>query len=346
MNKFLKNLGFFLSPFIIVIVIGAFKFSRTGGDLNRLGKIPYPKDYREQFKNEFDRINEWTNYSELDQDTITVFNIFIIGDSFSNINENSYQNYLVDNDLSVLNFDSYNFEIQNYNPIQFLNNFVDSNIIDNFKIDFIILQMVERMFIDNIKGAEREITYDIANLNDLVKDQKFIKKKNNFFKLGDIIQYCRNGILYEFNDHAFRSSVYKVELTTPLFSANDYQLTFLEDDISYIYSLNDDLIEEINNSLNQLNKSLNEKGTRLIVLAAVDKYDLYFDYIKSNRHKKNPFFEIMSKVKKDYIFIDTKRLFQKYLDEGIKDIYFADDTHWSPKGAKIVAEELIDIIGY
>lgn len=31
----------------------------------------------------------------------------------------------------------------------------------------------------------------------------------------------------------------------------------------------------------------------------------------------------------------------KHLEAGEKDIYFVDDTHWSPYGAKIVAEEIL-----
>ena len=49
----------------------------------------------------------------------------------------------------------------------------------------------------------------------------------------------------------------------------------------------------------------------------------------------------MNEVSKKYIYINSKEVLAKHLEAGEKDIYFVDDTHWSPYGAKIVAEEIL-----
>lgn len=43
-------------------------------------------------------------------------------------------------------------------------------------------------------------------------------------------------------------------------------------------------------------------------------------------------------------FINSKKIFQNYLDQGVNDIYYVNDTHWSPIGATIIGEYIGDII--
>ena len=83
---------------------------------------------------------------------------------------------------------------------------------------------------------------------------------------------------------------------------------------------------------------------KLINLISPDKYDLYFDYIKHNKNLVEPlFFQTYSQLDKSYLNVESfKSLRDKIKSE--KDIYFYDGTHWSPIGAKIIAEEIHEII--
>ena len=69
-------------------------------------------------------------------------------------------------------------------------------------------------------------------------------------------------------------------------------------------------------------------------LPAADKYDVYSDCIVNNPHPKSRFFEILRPLPKRYVFVDSKALLLEEVREGEKDIYCADDTHWSWKGVK------------
>ena len=79
-------------------------------------------------------------------------------------------------------------------------------------------------------------------------------------------------------------------------------------------------------------------------MPAVTKYDLYSDFIQNNKYPKDPFFDNFRKLQKDYVFIDTKKLLSKALYNGVKDVFYVDDTHWSRIACDIVSNDIIEQI--
>lgn len=75
-------------------------------------------------------------------------------------------------------------------------------------------------------------------------------------------------------------------------------------------------------------------------MPAVDKYDLYYDYIQNNTHLKNPFFDLIRPLKKDYYFVDTKNILSTLLQKDIKDVYWIDDTHWSHIASQAISKNI------
>ncbi len=76
-------------------------------------------------------------------------------------------------------------------------------------------------------------------------------------------------------------------------------------------------------------------------MPAVDKYNLYGEYIISNKYKKSIFFEELEKLSKEYYFINTKEILLDELEKGVKDLYFSDDTHWNYKSSAVIFKNLI-----
>ncbi|HNK91045.1 MAG TPA: hypothetical protein PKN63_10835, partial [Chitinophagales bacterium] len=71
-----------------------------------------------------------------------------------------------------------------------------------------------------------------------------------------------------------------------------------------------------------------------------DKYDLYYSYIKNKNNFEQPIlFEYFSSLEKQYIYVDAYNILKERLNDT-KDIYYYDDTHWSPIGAKLIADEI------
>ena len=93
---------------------------------------------------------------------------------------------------------------------------------------------------------------------------------------------------------------------------------------------------KINSNLNQLALLLQQRGIKLYFMPVVDKYELYADYILGNRYGRSDFFEQMRTQNKKYSFIDTKYLLGDLLRNGVKDVYYVDDTHWSWKASNAI----------
>lgn len=73
-----------------------------------------------------------------------------------------------------------------------------------------------------------------------------------------------------------------------------------------------------------------------------NKFSIYYPYIEENleRYKKPIFFELLGPNEKYYDYVNFKNI----LGEAIKvkkDIFFYENTHWSPIASKIIAQELV-----
>lgn len=137
--------------------------------------------------------------------------------------------------------------------------------------------------------------------------------------------------------------IYIADLNRNLFSNTKHEntLLFLGEDLNYLGgSVN---AEMINKNMNTASKILNDRNIKLIFMPCVDKYDLYYSYIKDKKGRpENPMFEKIRNVSgKEYIFIDTKAILREALARGEKDLYWLGDTHWSWKGFELVCDELV-----
>ena len=148
-------------------------------------------------------------------------------------------------------------------------------------------------------------------------------------------------LLYDYDDNAFYSKVYKMQLSKELFTSIEPDiLLFINKDLSNLSSYNKDNIALINNNLNRLQKVLQKKNIKLYFMPVVDKYNLYSKYILNNKYKENVFFELFRPLQKDYILIDTKSILRELTDKGVKDVYYSDDTHWGFKASEEIFTQI------
>lgn len=74
-------------------------------------------------------------------------------------------------------------------------------------------------------------------------------------------------------------------------------------------------------------------------MPVVDKYNLYSDYIENNKYPSSEFFEKYDKLQKRYYYINTKDILKDKVRHGEKEIFCADDTHWSWKAIESIFNE-------
>lgn len=301
---------FIIKSFIIIfptfILFWNFSnYERSGGDLNRIGKISIEKDYRKIFKKEFEQPIKYKKLSEISLEKENVADIVTIGDSFSLQGSYGYQNNLVEiGNIKVISIENQ----EGSNPIEALNAITNGNLFDKLKTKYVILESVERLCVKRgLKINKEKVFYREEFKNKEKINLKEEEKKITLEIFQEITKYFVYNLLYNFDEKAYISQVYKMDLNNELFSNRKKELLFYDEEINNLKYNTKEKIIKLNNELNLLSEKLDKKGIKLIFLPCADKYDIYYDYIENNKLPKNNFFEYMNEVSKNiYILIQKK----------------------------------------
>ncbi len=306
-----------------------------GGDLARTGYVANIKHTRKTYTDLPNRHIEFQDYKGQPVDVLT------IGDSFSNGGgggkNNFYQDYIASADnLTVLNLGMMD---QKQGPIATLVTLFNSGYLDSIKPGAIILQSAEKTAIERLG---RITTFD--NLRSIDEIRRFYSQHREnptylppvkFINTGNA-KFAYYSLLYLFKDSA-NGKVIVRKLSKPLFSTKlDSTLVFWHDDIRNISRQTPETINLLNSNLNRMADMLAAKGIKLYFMPSVDKYNLYRDYIVANPYPESRFFEELRPLPKKYTLIDTKAILGELLKKGEKDVYYADDTHWSWKAPELI----------
>ncbi len=315
-----------------------------GGDLARMGYALGSKQYRKAVNNLPRRHILMNEYRGQKIDVLT------IGDSFSmgggEGENNYYQDYIATlNNCSVLNVPPYPTDdlFEFFSPFSTLAVLMNSGYLDRMRPRYVIIESAVRFCIprfaremnlrytdsmDNIRAYYENIHYSL-----------FALPRIGFINNGNF-KYVYYNVLYHFSDNAFRKKVYRRKLSQPLFSTRDpRQLLFIHEEIGNITAVNKDTVERLNDNFNTLASILAKKGIKLYFMPVVDKYDLYSEFIIGNPYPRNPFFDELRVLPKKYSLIDTKAILLEEVRKGEKDIFYADDSHWTSKAEKLVFEK-------
>jgi hypothetical protein len=268
-----------------------------------------------------------------------------IGDSFSNGGggglNNYYQDYIATySNLSVLNLPSLKGAKNYIEVIALLNN---SGWLTKKGVKYVLLSSVQRLSVDRFSGdinfklkASYNIDNSIINSYDIYNPKSKDKQKITFINNlnANAIKY---NVKFMFKGYGKYKSYCIDRLSKDFFTSNiKNEIIFYKDDIAVIQRETKKKLFKLNSNLNRLANKLSKNGIKLFYMPAVDKYNLYSPYITSNTYAKSSYFEILRELPKKYIFIDTKKILSKELENGEKDIFFSDDTHWSHKASEAI----------
>ncbi|MFZ4930382.1 alginate O-acetyltransferase AlgX-related protein [Chryseobacterium sp. Mn2064] len=342
MKRFILKTAFFVAPFLILYII-TYSFSiADAGDLLRLGYLPSTdKNYRQKFTS-FNHAIKFTELSKLKEKGKN-YKILTIGDSFSEQGPSGYQNILA-NDFSVLHVDRF---ISN-NQIQKLIELCNGNFFDTYKVQYVVLQCVERNLSNNLQNIDNKTRITTQQIDSIIIHHKPQKEQDGYdFFSRTTLRFPYSALKY-FTDKNYLANgqVYNFDLnTTSLFSNHSNKLLFYYDDLMYTPKNNlPESTIKLNQILNNLSEKLKEKNITLIFLPSPDKYDLYYNYIVDKQNLIQPkFFDHFEKLHKEFIYINSKEILTQELSRK-KDIYYFDDTHWSPIAASLIAQQIKEAI--
>lgn len=333
--------------FIIFIIFLGFNFliwnfivkdSLKGGDLSRMS-------YNSSFvtKKIVDNIStskfiNFNNYHGEEIDLLT------IGDSFSNSLDIPYQKFIGEkNNIKVLNISKLE-NTENYLETIYL--LLNTGFLEEKKVKYILIESVQRQVIKRfLKKIDISINTE-KDISNLIKNSKVIYSKKSNSDISFINNLNFNAflysVLYRFDDNAFFSKVYINTLNKNMFSnlLMNNILLFYRDDIKNLYMEESNNIIKINNQLNKLSLTLEMKNIQLIFMPAVNKLNLYYEYLEEKKYPKSYFFEEFRVLKKNYQFIDTKKILKEEIKNGTLDIFYLDDTHWSYKASEAIINKI------
>lgn len=278
-------------------------------------------------------------------DSLRQAEIITIGDSFSQGGVMGYQNYLGHS----INHKVSNFRIKNARPENTAYTLLQKRMIPECKV--LIIESVERAFVQSLSN-EFIIFDEITQKTIITKHQTNLK---NFFNEEDteIKQYLFDFKLlasYYKNKVSLSKNYIELSLSDSMFTSHKYSKALFclydknhwDGDICFTSYKTENYLRAKDN-LNILINLAKEQGITLIYLIPADKYDLYYDYIVDNPYPRNPSFDYFSSYDTT-VFVNTKALLLPYIQNGVKDVYRVNDTHWSIVAAKIVGEHLGKII--
>lgn len=337
MKRFLLKIVILGLPFGILWLVTFLKYETNKGDLIRIGYIynSFP-EYRSKFELNreilFDRVSDLPTDREYD--------VLTIGDSFSELGATGYQNYLAAiHGKKVLHLDN-SYHSNAFQALISLNN---SGFFEEFKIKNVILEVVERHFVENSFQLN---TDSVLNYSELKKHNNINLEFETETPVSNrILKFPYYSIKRFFHHDDLISKIYVRELKSKRFLDADNRLYFYYLDIENIY-LNNSLgnLESLNKTLNNLNKSLENKFVNLILLPAPDKFHFYKnDLVGPSEFQGSLFFDNFSKIEKEYASLNLMdEILKNQVD--IMDFYYYDDSHWSPIGNKYVAERLVELM--
>lgn len=326
MKSFLIKLSYTVFPLWFILITLTFYLAyyvtpRISGDIGNLACIPFGHEYNKILEKGMEKETFFpTVYDTKKLDSIHV-DVLTIGDSFSQQGNGGYQNYLCKKGLNVANCYRHLYG----SPVQYAFNLLQNDIIDSTNTHIMIVESVERDFEGLVRGFER-------NNNEIPHIPQSEESSGGYSLLR-----TRDYILYKIG---YETPIYHAILDRDLFSSESpRELYFYHADIDTDVSLTKaDQLKQVYNLL--LNKA-REKGIILILLIAVDKYDLYQDCIVSNKFPMKTVNEDIRRILGESPNIVLSKFYLKPLVErGEKDVFLFNDTHWSYKAAKVVADEL------
>ena len=343
-------------------------FPKDNSVVGDLARMTYSVDLIDKRSTDIDLQKKHIKYNEYLGNNV---DFITIGDSFSEGASSGKNPYYQDYIASIYNVSVLNIKLfeNNKNYIETIYSLLNSGQLEKLGVKYILIESVQRRSLERF--AINDMNINISNIdnfkNQILNNQKndnliqshsneqfeinwidvfnsiFSKSNNNDVSV--INNLNLNAFIYnakfKIKGHGkMAPHVYRELLNKDFFSTEvSRDLLFYDEDLKYLKYESEENIKLLNNNFNKLSHALSKKNIKLIFMPAVDKYNLYSPYIISNTYQKSIFFEYLDSLPKDYIFINTKKILSEQLEKGEKDIFYADDTHWSHKASEVIIKD-------
>lgn len=327
MRKFtIKFILFFLTIYLVIGYYYIFVDGKTTGDIGNAGYISFGENYATDLRTD----NKYYVHNISDTDSLSEYSILTIGDSFSNLNI-GYSDFMGKN----LKRKIANVPAIGGGPEQTFICLVNSGQIPQNTT--VIIESVERSVIGRL------VNLDFSDSVKVIIETNG-KQDNSSNRRTSILERTTRWLRLSIG---YKNPVLSFRLSRDFFTHERYEDKLFiynsvwdnDGDLLFVTRLNDSFMQEAQINLIRLKDFADSNNVQLIYVVAMNKYDAYSEYIVDNEYPEDPTMQLLQPLDSSWC-VNTKTILRPYINQGVKDVYYVNDTHWSPVGAKIVGDYL------
>lgn len=305
------------------------------GDLSQLGKIPMDMDYGARMYEPVFPDQMTLRYDRGD----TLARVVTIGDSFSQQMPNGFQNFLAH--LMGAPVSNISIDGKRMLPEQAASDLLMSGFFDSHPgVEWVIVESVERSLVEvwgKVDVGRQPAFVPILYAGDADAATPAAQESlGRYFSQG--LDWLKLSVGLD------ESPVCRALLAKPCFTtaAGEDVLYFYDRDLLQLSATEAELSVVVER-LKALHGLYAARGIKMIFMPAPDKYELYQHLVVDNPYPERELGTQLSAALDtlDFVVNPLPEL-RRRLDNGEKDIFMADDTHWSSKGASAAASLLYD----
>ena len=304
-------------------------YPQLSGDMGFTGQIPFGRTYIDSLQTLYDKPE--VRVSTLKKGEKINRPVVCFGDSFSRFRKYGYLQVvgeMLDADIQDINYD--------LSPEQTFVQYVHNGLIPPRTM--VILESVERSYVerllklrldDNTFPMNERVQYVIA---------ENVNPEPPRATLGSAINYLRKRLHIKQPIHCYPTSAdlfTHSSIHNRLYIYDSPGKWDNEGDLRFVDKAGVNY-EPVNQQLYALHQLAEDYQLTLVYVVAADKYDVYEPFIVPE-HPRNPSLDALPE---ENWIVNTKPLLQSRVYQGVKDVYYINDTHWSPVGAQIAGEEI------
>ena len=341
MKKFLIQISYTVLPVWLLLVGLATYLQVTddnSGDLMRLGLIDSPPEYNDSISH---TLLPEVYYTGLDDDSVLrrdTCDVLVIGDSFSHGGgmgkQGDYVNCLAhDSGRKVVVFTPSDPTLSS--PMQVAYDVLNLGCIDSTHVKNLVVEEVERYLVDRhctFVTTHTSIPRPAPEADAAASQQQ--QEVSPLLRVKDFVFY-----------HLFGANpIYSARLSRPAFGgAEPDRLYFYNEDVTLGFDVTPEQQRRVVDCYDKVIALAREKGVNLVLLVASDKYDMFQQYIIDNPYPVKTLNEDIERWMAPELdrFIFAKRVLLPRVQQGKRDVYLFNDTHWSPASSGIIAGEVI-----
>ena len=346
MRKFLIKISYTVLPMWLILVGMAtylWAINDNSGDLMRLGMINIGAEYTDSMRET--ALPEIYPIGENDESRLRQMNcdVLIIGDSFSHGGgigrRGDYVNYIQHDGGRKVTVLYPDFSTEN--PLQTAYDLLNLGLIDSTNVKNLVMQEGERYLVDRhnvFKTTNTEIFSPLTATAGAATGGN-----------GGGADPSTTGPLLRVKDFVFyrllgADPIYKKRLDRDMFTCDEpSKLYFFFEDVEMGFNVTAQQQQAVINGFDALIAKAQEKGVNLVILIACDKYDLYQDFIVDNTYPRKTLaddVEQWTAPQREH-FVYAKPLLLPRIQQGVKDVFLFNDTHWSPASSRVIAADII-----